>query len=101
MRHPAVDHPVAFIPKTYKEERPFLHAKRSTIPRKHTLELNFNRPPSTWRVRVTLQATWAEHTTLLQRKHAVQAECRRIRFDRLHLFPDTVTEVVLSSEHDG
>jgi tRNA A-37 threonylcarbamoyl transferase component Bud32 len=100
MRDPAVDHPVAFIPKTYKEEQPLLSAKHSTIPRKHTLELNFQRPPFTWRVRVTLQAAWAENTTLLQRKQAVQTECRRIRFDRLHLFPDTVTEVVLSSEHD-
>ncbi|KAB5527932.1 kinase-like domain-containing protein [Coniochaeta sp. 2T2.1] len=100
MRDPAVDRPIAFIPKTYKEEQLQLSAKHSTIFLKHTLELNFQRPPFTWRVRVTLQAAWAKNTTLLQRKQAVQTACRHIRFDRLHLFRDTVTEVVLSSEHD-
>lgn len=47
-----------------------------------------------------MQAAWPISYTQLQRKRAVQDTCRNIGFDRLQLFRDTVTKVVLSSEHD-
>jgi len=84
---------------SYREE-PFLdlpgHLSRPNV-RQHSPELRVSLKDSEWRVRVTFQAVWPRATARIQRKSAVEHFCRQIRFERIALLDDTVTEVILSA----
>lgn len=100
MSSPQPDLVLEFTPKGYKDEDVFSFRDGLAVARKHSIQLSLRRSRFTWLVTVTLHAQWPNGIKKLQRREKVQSFCRRIRFDRIQLLRDTVTELVISSEHD-
>lgn len=96
--HP--DFVLEFTPKGYKDEDVVSFRDGLAVSRKHSIQLTIRRCRLTWPVTVTLHALWPNGIKKLQRREKVRSICRHIQFDRVQLLRDTVTEVVISSEHD-
>jgi hypothetical protein len=100
MSSPQPDLVLEFTPKGYKDEDVFSFRDGLAVARKHSIQLSLRRSRFIWLVTVTLHAQWPNRIKKLQRREKVQSFYRHIRFDRIQLLRDTITELVISSEHD-
>lgn len=94
---------IKFVPKSYTDDAfdtRWEQGSRAIVVRKHSFRITYVDVEAWWHIRITFSAAWSPSTKLLQRKKVVQSFCLRIRFDRIPLLRDTVTEIILSCEQD-
>ncbi|KAJ9148836.1 hypothetical protein NKR19_g5829 [Coniochaeta hoffmannii] len=102
---PSYASPISFPPKSYRREVPFdiplpeNLSHHCTI--QHSTLFTFSSSSLKWHARLTFSASWPASTTYNARVFAIQRLVRRIRLEHIPLLRDTVTEIVVSSQHDA
>lgn len=102
---PSCTSSISFPPKSYRREVPFDVPLPENLShhctKQHSTLFTFSSSSLKWHVRLTFSASLPASTTYKARVLATQRLVLRIRLEHIPLLRDTVTEIVVSSQHDA